>query len=69
MIMTRSRLFFILGGNKTCIFCHNTRSSVCLILRQTVDPFESIGNYLDNWLVDNYADPKKEKKTLTFLRN
>ena len=69
MIMPGSRLFFISGRNKKCIFCHNTRSSVCLILRQTVDRVESIGNYLDNWLVDNYAYPKENDKTWTFLRN
>ena len=62
---------------KKIIFCHNSRSSVCLILRQTVDRVESIGNYLDNWLVDNYldnwlvdnyADPENEK-TWAFLSN
>ena len=47
--------------NKTRSYCHDTQFYVCLILRQTVDQVESIDNYLDNWLVDNYADPKRRK--------
>ena len=55
--MSRARIFFISGRNKECMICHNTRSSICLILRQTVDRVEYIvNNYLGNWLVDCYAD-------------
>ena len=68
MIMAKSRIFFILVKNNKCIFCHNTRSSIRLILRQTVDWVENVGNYLDN-----YADPKKtyifKKLRILLFRN
>ena len=53
-----SRIIFFFSGwkIKKYIICHNIRSFICLILRQTVDWVENICNYLGNWLVDNYAD-------------
>ena len=62
--MPRSRKKFISGRNKNCIFCHNTRSSICLILRQTVDRVESIGNYLDA----GYIEIRQEVSGYTEIR-
>ena len=48
--------FLLLAEIFECIICHNTLSSIRLILRHAVDWVENICNYLEKCTVDNYAD-------------